>query len=889
MTRARRQTRSRTGVLIVLATMLALLAVPGASAAAASKPSWFQLHPPNSPPVKGDTAAAYDPATRQFVMFGGISNENLFQGDTWVWTGSNWVRQFPATVPEAREGARMAYDAATKQLILFGGYDGYGEHGLSDTWTWNGSNWVQLHPATSPPPTSDEGIAYDPATKQILIFGGYQWFTNGTGETQQNMWAWNGSDWQQVTPATVPARRIGASMGWDSTTSQLILFGGEVGSTYYNDTWLWNGTNWVQKSPATIPPVRMGAPLVFDPATAQMLLIGGLNNSALGDTWTWSGTNWSQQNPANPITPARYQPAADYDTFAQQLLVFGGAQNGVSYLNDTWLWSRFVVATPSLPVATVGLSYASQVDAIEGTPPYTWSVSSGSLPPGLTLSPGGLIAGTAQTAGHYSFKLLAADSAGLTALKQFTIVVNPSPTAGVWVSNGGNSVLNAFPLTANGNASPTATLGGSLTQLNSPGGLVLDPSGKLYVSNSGTPSITVYAAGASGNAKPIRVLTGADTGLAYPDGLALDASGRLYVADSTAGTVTVYPANAQGDQPPVQTIAGPHTGLRQPVGVTLDAFGHIWVLDYANNSLLEYPQDASGDVAPIETISGSSTLLNLPDALAQDSHGRLLVSNLFGASVTEYANAPPYGNVPPDFTISGSGAQLSLPQGLDVDAANDLYVANEFGGVNVYAPNTGTPEAIISGGNTGLASPHSLAVAPPMQIATRSLPPAALGRRYAGRVIAILGVKGLRWRVVRGRLPRGLRLQLSGAIAGIPRRLGTSTVTVQVRSGTKRVPGQSRKLRLTVRRAPAVIGLRPARGRATGAMRVTITGAGFATARNATVIAFGRLRALKVRCRSATVCTVRTPAHARGAVNVTVTVRGLISARGRRNRFSYRR
>lgn len=284
---------------MVLATLLAL-AVPGTAAAAASKPSWFPLHPPDSPPVKADSAAAYDPATRQFEMFGGISNQNLFQGDTWVWTGSNWVPQFPATVPEAREGARMAYDAATKQLILFGGYDGYAEHGLSDTWTWNGSNWVQLHPAASPPPTSDEGMAYDPATKQILIFGGYQWFTNGTGETQQNMWAWTGSTWEQLTPTTLPARRIGASMGWDPATSQLILFGGEVGSTYYNDTWLWNGTNWVQKSPATVPPVRMGAPLVFDPATAQMLLIGG---GRAGSRSTMSGPGQAQTGAGRTLPP----------------------------------------------------------------------------------------------------------------------------------------------------------------------------------------------------------------------------------------------------------------------------------------------------------------------------------------------------------------------------------------------------------------------------------------------------------------------------------------------------------------------------------------------------------------------------------------------------------
>jgi hypothetical protein len=212
---------------------------------------------------------------------------------------------------------------------------------------------------------------------------------------------------------------------------------------------------------------------------------------------------------------------------------------------------------------------------------------------------------------------------------------------------------------------------------------------------------------------------------------------------------------ASGNQVPTQTIGGLLTGLHQPLGVTIDAAGHLWVSDLANNSLLEFAPGANGDVTPLQTISGPNTGLTTPVGLAQDSRGRLLVSNLYGQSITGYVNAPPYGDESPGFRTLGPSAQLDNPEGLDVDAVDDLYVANEFGGVNEYLPGVIAPYAILSGTATGLRSPRALAVAPPTQIATRTLPAAARGRRYSSGVFAVLASPPVRWRVVRGRLPSG--------------------------------------------------------------------------------------------------------------------------------------
>ena len=54
----------------------------------------------------------------------------------------------------------MVYDGATQQLLLFGGsrlpFSGGGF--LGDTWAWNGTTWTQLHPATSPGPRDSESL-----------------------------------------------------------------------------------------------------------------------------------------------------------------------------------------------------------------------------------------------------------------------------------------------------------------------------------------------------------------------------------------------------------------------------------------------------------------------------------------------------------------------------------------------------------------------------------------------------------------------------------------------------------------------------------------------------------------------------------------------------------
>jgi hypothetical protein len=90
------------------------------------------------------------------------------------------------------------------------------------------------------------------------------------------------------------------------------------------------------------------------------------------------------------------------------------------------------IVTPSMDNGEVGVEYRAglrpQLQAIGGKKPYTWSVSSGSLPPGLTLNPStAVISGTSTQQGTYTFTIVVADSSSpqMTDSKSFTVRINP--------------------------------------------------------------------------------------------------------------------------------------------------------------------------------------------------------------------------------------------------------------------------------------------------------------------------------------------------------------------------------------------------------------------------------------------------------------------------------
>jgi uncharacterized repeat protein (TIGR01451 family) len=85
-----------------------------------------------------------------------------------------------------------------------------------------------------------------------------------------------------------------------------------------------------------------------------------------------------------------------------------------------------ITTTSPLPQATIGTPYSVTLAATGGTGgPYTWTLASGTLPAGLTLSPGGVISGTPTAAGTTTFSV----SVGDPTTGAFTLTVAPVVTA----------------------------------------------------------------------------------------------------------------------------------------------------------------------------------------------------------------------------------------------------------------------------------------------------------------------------------------------------------------------------------------------------------------------------------------------------------------------------
>ena len=89
--------------------------------------------------------------------------------------------------------------------------------------------------------------------------------------------------------------------------------------------------------------------------------------------------------------------------------------------------ASLTVVTNALPDGEVAVSYvAPQLSATGGTGSYTWSVTAGSLPNGVSLLPNGNFTGTPTTAGTFNFTVQASDGGSLPASQGLSITIHPA-------------------------------------------------------------------------------------------------------------------------------------------------------------------------------------------------------------------------------------------------------------------------------------------------------------------------------------------------------------------------------------------------------------------------------------------------------------------------------
>jgi hypothetical protein len=181
-------------------------------------------------------------------------------------------------------------------------------------------------------------MAYDTSDSQVVLFGGF----NASGALNHT-WVWQDANWTQKDPANSPPKRYVASMAYDAADGKVVLFGGlSSNSSQLSDTWVWNGADWTQEHPAHSPAARAYAGMAYDAMTRNVVLFGGDPAKPavvfLSDTWVWNGADWKQEHPAHSPA-ARVVPSMAYDTAAGQVVLFGGLDSSSACLSDTWVWN----------------------------------------------------------------------------------------------------------------------------------------------------------------------------------------------------------------------------------------------------------------------------------------------------------------------------------------------------------------------------------------------------------------------------------------------------------------------------------------------------------------------------------------------------------------------
>jgi len=159
--------------------------------------------------------------------------------------------------------------------------------------------------------------------------------------------------------------------------------------------------------------------------------------------------------------------------------------------------STLTITTASLPNGTMGSSYSQTLAATGGVTPYTWSVSAGNLPAGLSLAAStGVISGTPTGTGTSNFTAMVTDSqtpTHATATKALSIIVNAAPLSITTTSlpNGTVGASYSQTLAATGGITPYSW---SVTSGSLPAGLSLTASTGAITgtpSASGTSNFTV--------------------------------------------------------------------------------------------------------------------------------------------------------------------------------------------------------------------------------------------------------------------------------------------------------------------------------------------------------------------------------------------------------------
>ncbi len=344
-----------------------------------------------------------------------------------------------------------------------------------------------------------------------------------------------------------------------------------------------------------------------------------------------------------------------YGTFTFTVAVVDNASQRASATFTLSVLAPVTITTTSVPAGTVGDAYSATLAASGGAAPYSYAVTAGTLPGGLTLSSAGVLSGKPTTQGAYNFSITATGANGGTATAAYTVTIAPLVPLTISPASLPNGVVgNVYTSTTITAGSGTAPYTFAVTTGVLPDGLTLTTAGVL----SGTPQtantfpFTITATDSKGHtgtqnysitvtARPVLTITPATlqtgeaqlaysqaltasngtapytfavtAGTALPAGLSLSTAGVLSGTPTTAGTynfsITATDSqNYTGTQAYTLAIAAAGTSVRlgnNNIGVLV-------------NTSANYTLQLSGGTQPYKVTTTSSTL---PSTLSLSSAG----------------------------------------------------------------------------------------------------------------------------------------------------------------------------------------------------------------------------------------------------------------------------
>ena len=434
------------------------------------------------------------------------------------------------------------------------------------------------------------------------------------------------------------------------------------------------------------------------------------------------------------------------------------ACTGVTSYSITMTCPAITVNPATLPDGTIGVSYDETVSGSGGTAPYTFAVTSGTLPDGLTLdSNTGQISGTATALGTFNFDITATDNFGCTGTTSYTVNINCPEVTVLPATLPNGTVGTAYDQTVSGNggAEPYtfAVTSGSL-----PDGLTLDSNtGQI----SGTPSaagtfnfdITATDANGCTGVTSYSITMGCPAITVNPSTLPNGTMGTLYdqTVSGSGGTAPYTFAVTSGSLPTGLTLdanTGQITGTPTALGpfnfdiTATDNFGCTGTTSYT----------VTIDCPAITVLPGT-----LPNGIV----GALYDQTVSGSGGTApYTFAVTSGTLPTGLTLNANTGQITgIPSAsgtfnFDITATD----ANNCAGVTSYSISM---------------------VCPVITLNPATLPDGSVGVLYDQTVSGIGGTAPYAYTVSSGTLPDGLTLNpITGQITGTPTTLGTSNFMI---------------------------------------------------------------------------------------------------------------